>query len=190
MLTCYDYIIKEVAGKEVLDIGSCAEQGETVKTKTLFKALKQTAASVTGVDIESQDPEIVKGNAETVKLNKKFEVVVAGDVIEHLYNPGLFLDNMYNHLKENGALLLVTPNVKSIGYIPFRGNKYHTCWYCKNTLKYLVEQHGFKVEKIILGVRRRNNFVFDILRRLFANNLLLVCRKSNKNKELIQNENN
>lgn len=180
MQNCYDYILKEVVGKEILDIGSCAEQGETIKTKTLFNALKQTAAKVTGVDIESHDPEILKGNAETIKINKNFDIVVAGDVIEHLHNPGQFLDNMHEHLKDNGKILLVTPNVKSIGYLPFRGNKYHTCWYCKNTLKYLVEQHGFKVEKIIFGVRRNKNVISDILRRIFANNLLLVCRKVNK----------
>lgn len=177
MITSYDIILKMVRGKEVLDIGSCGDQGSETKSKTLYTRIKKYAASVQGVDIESNDEEILRANAETVKINKKFDVVVAGDVIEHLHNPGMFLDNMHSHLKDDGRILIVTPNVKAIGYYPFKGNDYHTCWYCKKTLRYLVEQHGFKVEKIIVGLRRPRPFPFNILRRLFANNLLFICKK-------------
>jgi len=100
------------------------------------------ARFVQGVDLESNgDDGILKGNAETIKLNRLFDIVTAGDVIEHLHNPGLFLKNMNKHLKLNGYIIIVTPNVKSIGYLPFKGNDYHTCWYCKKTLKYLDKRH-------------------------------------------------
>ena len=180
MKTCYDLILRYARDKEILDIGSCGNQGEEVKTKTLFSNLKKVAKSATGLDIESNTPEIIKGNAETIKLKKKFDLVTAGDVIEHIHNPGLFLDNMHAHLKENGLLLLVTPNTKSPAYLFFKGNAYHTCWYCQHTLKYLVEQHGFKVERIFIGLRRRKNFVHDLFRHCLANNLFFVCRKVEK----------
>jgi len=177
MKVCYDIILGYVNNKDVLDIGSCANQGEKVKSKTLYSSIKKAAKSVTGVDIESDTEEIIRGNAETIRLGREFDVVVAGDVIEHIYNAGLFLDNMHSHLRKDGLMLVVTPNAKSIGYLPFKGNQFHTCWYCKNTLKYLLEQHGFKVEKIIVGLRKRKNPFKDLLRHIFANNLLFVCRK-------------
>ena len=177
MKTCYDLMLKYAKDKDLLDIGSCGNQGEQVKTKTLFSNLKRVAKTATGLDIESNTPEIIKGNAEMIKLKKKFDLVTAGDVIEHLHNPGLFLDNMHRHLNENGLLLIVTPNAKSPAYLFFKGNEFHTCWYCKHTLKYLLEQHDFKVERMFIGLRRRKNFVYDFFRNYFANNLFFVCRK-------------
>lgn len=180
MKTAYQLILPYVKDKKVLDIGSCGNQGENQKSKTLFTLLKSQADHVTGVDLESNDPEIIQGNAETIQLKKKFDLVVAGDVIEHLHNPGLFLDNMYSHLEDNGLIILVTPNAKSIGYLPFKGNAFHTCWYCKHTLKYLVNQHGFKVERIWIGLRKKRGLLNNLFRHYFANNLLFVCRKVNK----------
>ncbi len=177
MRTCYDIILEYLKDKDILDIGSCANQGETTKTKTLFNLMKERGKSITGVDIEGDNKEIIKGNAETIELNKKFDVVIAGDVIEHIHNAGLFLDNMNQHLENNGLMIIVTPNVKSIGYLLFRPNIFHTCWYCKYTLKYLIEEHGFKVEKIIIALRRRKGPIYDFLKLLFLNNLLFICRK-------------
>lgn len=187
MKSCYDLVAEYVEGKNVLDVGSCANQGENIKTKTLFTLIKERASLVTGVDIESVGEDIVKGNAETIKLGRKFEVVVAGDIIEHLHNVGLFLDNMHEHLEDNGLLLIATPNAKSIGYLPFKGNDFHTSWYCKHTLKYIVEQHGFKVERVHIGFRKKKHPVKDFLRNYFANNLFFVCRKVNN--ESLQEEN-
>lgn len=177
MKTCYDIIAKYVQNKEVLDIGSCGNQGSSKKNYNLFSIIKEKAKSVTGVDIESNDPEIIQGNAETINLKKKFDIVTAGDVIEHLHNQGQFLDNMNKHLKDNGKIVIVTPNVKSPAYLLFKGNDYHTCWYCRHTLKYLIEKHGFKVEKIIVCLRKRRNPIYNLFRYLFANHLLFVCRK-------------
>jgi len=177
MNICYDIILKYTKGKDVLDIGSCAEQGKNIKPKTLYNLIKKNSNSVVGIDIESGTPEIIKANAETVKINKKFDLIVAGDVIEHLHNPGIFLDNMYQHLKNEGKMIIVTPNVKSIGYLPFKGNDYHTCWYCKNTLRYLVENHNFKVEKVIFGLRKKKNVINNFFRNIFANNIMFVCKK-------------
>lgn len=180
MAVCYDLMLNYVKDKDVLDIGSCGNQGEEVKTKTLYNLIKAKAKFIQGVDLESNTPEIIKDNAETINLARQFDVVTAGDVIEHIHNPGLFLDNMHRHLKKNGLLLVVTPNVKSFAYLFFRGNKYHTCWYCRHTLQYLVQSHGFKVEKIIVGLRRRRNLLYDPFRYVFANNIMFVCRKIEK----------
>jgi len=51
------------------------------------------------------------------KLNKKFNVIVAGEIIEHLENPGLFLDNIKNFLNDDGILIITTPNIFLLRYI-------------------------------------------------------------------------
>lgn len=177
MTVCYDVILEYVNNKKVLDIGSCANQGSKNKSKTLFNEIKKRARIVVGVDIEGDGVEIIQGNAEVISLKETFDIVIAGDVIEHLHNPGLFLDNMHRHLEKDGLIIVVTPNVRSIGHLLTKLNKYHTCWYCQGTLKYLVEQHNFKVERMIFGLRRRTNMVKDMAKYLIANHLCFICRK-------------
>jgi len=167
-----DIIFDYIKGKDVLDLGS------TTNKKQMFDIMKKLAKSVVGVDLrKSKDPQIIYGNAENVKINKKFDLVVAGEIIEHLNNAGVFLDNMGNHLRKGGRIIITTPNVKSPAYLLFKGNEEHTCWYCKYTLKELVQRHGFKVEKVKICVQKKKNFIVDLLRYYFANNLVFICRK-------------
>lgn len=44
-----------------------------------------------------------------LKVNKQFDNIYCGDVIEHLQYPAVAIQNMRNALKDNGKLYLVTP---------------------------------------------------------------------------------
>lgn len=52
---------------------------------------------------------------ERIFLGKKFNVIIAGDIIEHVYNTDLLLQKIYLALDKNGVLLLSTPNLVSLG---------------------------------------------------------------------------
>lgn len=62
-----------------------------------------------------------------------FDAIFAGEVIEHLYDPDHFLDEVYRVLKPNGIFVLTTPNLASIhnriallfGFQPFSMNPSH-----------------------------------------------------------------
>ncbi len=43
-----------------------------------------------------------------------FHAIYAGDIIEHLFDTSLFLNECYRCLKSNGILLLTTPNLASL----------------------------------------------------------------------------
>lgn len=43
--------------------------------------------------------------------NKEFNIVYAGELIEHLYNPDLFLSEANRILKDKGVLIITTPNL-------------------------------------------------------------------------------
>lgn len=168
-----EIILEYIKNKEVLDLGS------TTNKKDIFDAIKKLARNVIGVDIQkSDDPQIIEGNVENINLNKEFDVIIAGDIIEHLDNAGIFLDNMYHHLKDNGLLIITTPNAKSLAYLFFKANPQHTCWYCKHTLRQALERHKFKIKKIDFCVQKKKNVIYDFLRYLFANNLIGICKKN------------
>jgi 2-polyprenyl-3-methyl-5-hydroxy-6-metoxy-1,4-benzoquinol methylase len=49
------------------------------------------------------------------KYKESFDVVIAGDIIEHIFDTDKFLAGIYAVLKKGGILLLTTPNLASLG---------------------------------------------------------------------------
>lgn len=47
--------------------------------------------------------------------NNFFDIIIAGEIIEHIYDTDFFLEEIYRILKPGGKLLLSTPNVASLG---------------------------------------------------------------------------
>lgn len=93
-----------------------------------------------------------------VKIKDKFDFIVFSHVIEHLNNPGIALENIKKMLKTNGKLILLTPNSLSIrriiNYIfnrkleSYGGFETHMTCFNRETIKNLLEKHGFKTSKI------------------------------------------
>lgn len=52
---------------------------------------------------------------DTLFSQRSFDVVVAGDIIEHVFDTDLFLKKIYSVLDTRGVLLLTTPNLVSLG---------------------------------------------------------------------------
>jgi len=159
----FDIIKYYVKGKEVLDIGCVDHTLSNVRKPTwLHGLIADEAKHVLGVDVAKDEIDklkdkgydVIHGNFEEQNLGKEFQVIVAGNVIEHLYNVGHFLDNVKKHLKTDGVFLLTTDNCFGFRrwfYAFFRGrvpvNKTHTCYYDPETLTYLLTSKGFKVTK-------------------------------------------
>jgi SAM-dependent methyltransferase len=129
----------------------------------LHGRLREKFPSVSGIDISEENVAILRANgfdniyvqsAESFQIAEKFDTIVAGEVIEHLANPGLFLRRACAHLKPGGRLVLTTPNAFSLLFISYALFKYpktcenlqHTCWFCPQTMKELVGRYGFKIE--------------------------------------------
>jgi 2-polyprenyl-3-methyl-5-hydroxy-6-metoxy-1,4-benzoquinol methylase len=110
----YDFALKFVEGKSVLDIACGTGYGLGV--------LKSHARSVTGVDVDIEAVEQAKAECcenTTVVLgsglglpfpDESFDVVTTFETLEHLHDRGGFLSELKRVLKRNGTLILSTPN--------------------------------------------------------------------------------
>ena len=92
-------------------------------------------------------------DAESFDLGERFDVVWAGELIEHLSNPGGFLDLRQAPCAE-WTLVLTTPNGFAVSNFVYRlwgtvrVNLDHACWYCADTLGGLLDRHGFGIEEM------------------------------------------
>jgi len=80
-------------------------------------------------------------NLDSLAIEGKFEIVLAGSIIEHLSNPGKMLSGNSTFLRGEGVLIIVTLNVfglsQFIRVLLMRReavNRDHTCWFFFQTL--------------------------------------------------------
>lgn len=156
-----DTILDLVSGPDVLDVG-CA--GHTIRPgeRTWLHGRLRERFHVTGIDICSDNIERLKSlgfenlhvqSAEEFCLDQHFDTIVAGEVIEHVSNPGRFLRQSRAHLRADGRLVLSTPYVFSLMYAFYAHdhfpktcqNSEHTTWFCPATISELAKRHGFTV---------------------------------------------
>jgi len=158
------FFTNRVEGKKVLDIGVVQHDTNKVNNSTwLHRAIREHSSSILGIDIDKdgvhylnkEGYSVVCEDAETFSLDDKYQVVTAGDLIEHLSNPGMFLDRVKEHLSDDGVLLLSTPNpfwwrwvVKILKTGSAKPHIQHTCWFCEDTMRQLMERHGFYIDKV------------------------------------------
>lgn len=162
-----DFIKPYIVDKDVLDIGCVQHKLKHIENpQWLHRLICQSARSVLGVDIlpeavaylNANGYEAVCANVEDMDLGRRFDVIIAGELIEHLDNPGRFLQNARKHLRTDGRLILTTPNAFSLGNIllPLKNllgldysiNREHKAWYCRHTLRQLLEQNHYRVQEL------------------------------------------
>lgn len=169
--TCHQYLypdllqlLKKDNNKKVLDIGC----GNGFITRELLKDgfnTYGTDASELGINIAKRkypDRFFVQDINSSVLPNElshiNFDTVISTEVIEHLYNPRLFIKFCYEILKaEKGELIISTPYhgyLKNL--IIALTNKFdhhvnplwlggHIKFWSYDTLKKILEEEGFKV---------------------------------------------
>lgn len=164
------FAVSYCEGKDVLDLGCVQHNPENYKSKYwLHKALAKVANTLEGVDLYEDGVEYIKelgynvlvGNAESFDTGKKYDVIVAGDLIEHIEDLRGFLISCKSHLRPEGKLLISTPNPwywRNIIKVIIFGrvinvNKEHTLWMCPSVMGQLLARHDMKIEHWHYGSR-------------------------------------
>jgi len=175
-------------GKRVLDVGCVGQTVPPTHPLWLHKYIAEVATHVLGVDIavekvermQKQGYNAIVEDALTCDLGEKFDVIVAGQVIEHLDNPGIFLENMKKHLSKRGVLILSTDNAHGAMFVKDyllkrpNINPQHCVFFSRETMKTLLNRHGLEVVEFYYY-----DDAWKWLFRLFpqfASNFIIVCR--------------
>lgn len=130
------------------------------ESEFLLKSLAENAGDVVGVDIVEEEVEklrqhgyeVYAADAQRLDLDATFDKIVAGEVIEHLENPGQFLTRCKRHLNDGGEIVLTTPNPRRLQMLLWflldvdsPGNEEHTMWFDWFVMEELASRVGLEI---------------------------------------------
>jgi len=144
-------------GQKLLEVG-CASGDFLLKCK-------KRGMDVTGVEIDKVVARRAAGKGLTVLdmsfeaayqqlKDKKFDVIYMSHVFEHFQYPKTVLADARNLLNDNGKIVLIIPNIKSITHYLFKKDCMHLdvprhfYHYSPESIRYLAGMNGLAVEKI------------------------------------------
>jgi 2-polyprenyl-3-methyl-5-hydroxy-6-metoxy-1,4-benzoquinol methylase len=194
-----NFILEYVRGKAVLDIGVVQHDVAAYEHPAwIHRHVAREAAACVGLDyleegvkfLQAKGYDVVQANAEDFDLGRTFDVVVAGEIIEHLNNVGAFLTMVRRHLRPGGRLVITTPNPWFIGhgweclFSDPAENPEHTAWFSMGMLRELLRRHSFEVERALYGSGEDIPWLVPILpARLRHTSIWLVARRKPEGQE-------
>jgi SAM-dependent methyltransferase len=97
--------------------------------------------------------DMIVGNIEdkSFVLDKKYDVVYANNLLEHLYSPHQFLVTIKKYLNEDGRIIIGVPCIPKMVWLMhfrlFRGSlaDAHINFFTKDSLQKTIERAGFEV---------------------------------------------
>jgi 2-polyprenyl-3-methyl-5-hydroxy-6-metoxy-1,4-benzoquinol methylase len=188
------FFVKHSKGLKVLDLGSVDHFEDNWKSKFwLFKALADNAEHIVGLDyykegvdaLNKEGFNIVFGDAQNFDFQEIFDVVTAGDLIEHLPNLHGFISSISRALNDQGSLVISTPNPWCWKYALYHFlfgklkpvNREHISWFCPQTIENLFSRYGFEVVDYSYTSRRLYERLTPLPSRIKHTTLNVLLRK-------------
>jgi len=172
-----EYLQEKCRNRVVLDVGCAGHGGEMSRGDWLHLRIQDVAAECQGIDVDENAVkrvremglkvaqfDLLRGPqaAEELFGKMRFDIMVAGEVIEHLEEPLKLFQVASVLLKDSGSLIITTPNP----YAPHRVFAGNTRWVWENVdhlfyifpsgIVEMAERTGFRVnEWFTLGWQNR-----------------------------------
>jgi len=168
-----DFIKQACDRKKVLHLG-CTNfpftEDAIAKNMLLHSELVDIAAVLYGFDFDDEGLNILRSagsdhlfkadleNLEAVDLNETFDVIIAGEMIEHLTNPGRFLTGIQRFMNSETKLIITTVNAYcAMRFLIYglrgRGGRNepvhpdHVSYFSYSTIKLLIEKSGLEMRE-------------------------------------------
>lgn len=209
-----EYIKKTCRGKKVLHLG-CTNYPYTQvmldSDALLHLELEKVAATLYGFDFDQKGIDILSGlgvknlfradleKLDELDLNETFDVIIAGEIIEHLSNPGLFLKGIRRFMNDETILVVTTINAycamrffiygaRGRGGVNEPVHQDHVAYYSYKTLNLILERENLGLKEFVfydLGAEHRPfskwyyNFVNDVCVKIspqLSDGVIAVCK--------------
>src|SRR5262249_45608527 len=166
------YLSQLARGKNVLDVGVVEHFLEAYESpEWLHRHLAESAASCLGVDLLEMETRklaeagfnVIVADLTKEPLNQQFDLIVAGEVLEHVDAPGKFMRNCAAMLRPGGRLAITVPNpwyANAVLKSALRSHTFvdsadHVCWYDASTLVELGQRNGLRLLKFVgIAIRK------------------------------------
>lgn len=189
-----DFIKEAAKGKSVLHLG-CTNHPytkETIEDGSLLHAqLAPIANELFGFDYDREGLAALEEHGfgdlyfadleklDEVELGRTFDVIIAGEMIEHMTNPGLFLRGIRRFMHEGSSLVITTVNaycgmrfviygLRGKGGLNEPVHPDHVAYYSYKTLSLLLAKEDYEVSEFCfydLGVEHRpyNRKIYNLI---------------------------
>ncbi len=149
------YLKESLINKDVLDFG-CGPGGFILKAR-------EKAKSIFGIELETRlKPHYKENNLDVVEqigdlpVEKKFDVITAFHVIEHLKEPALILRELSKRLKTRGRIIIEIPSSSDVLLTLYRSKPFSefTYWSCHlflfnaSNISLLAKKSGMKLDYV------------------------------------------
>lgn len=220
ILTQKDTLLSELCrGKDVLNLGCVNHTLEAVQRPNWQHGkLAEVARSILGLDYEKEAVDSLSkqgynvryADAQSFDLREEFprgfQVIVASEIIEHLNNPGNFLDCSRKHLADDGILIITTPHAYGVAFFmeilifgEEKINDDHTMTFSRKNLTHLLKRNQLDVvdffwltqdtskihvhKTLALNILAKIFFWIQLifihtLNRGFSKEMIFVCKRS------------
>ena len=185
-----DLVLEVCKGKSVLHFGASDypyHKERFFNKHLLHYKLSKVTSYLLGVDNNVESVKFLNSHGLNnivvgdVVLNKydervyshKYDVVLLLDILEHLTNPGLALQNIKQFCDENTIILVSVPNVWSVFRLKnhFRKEEIvhpdHCFWPSKHTMEVLLKKSGFGIVNEFFALSGSSCEKHTLLGRLF-----------------------
>ncbi|AVQ13762.1 Methyltransferase domain protein [Leptospira santarosai] len=170
----YNFLRSKLMDKRLLDFG-CGAGG------FLLKALKETSISE-GIELELRLQEHYKEKGlkvwtnleKVINTNRKFDIITAFHVIEHLTDPRKTISQLASMLSDDGELIIEVPNSNDALLVLYESDAFskftywsqHLFLFNNDTLAKLIKQSGLKL-----------NWIKQVQRYSLSNHLYWLSKK-------------
>jgi SAM-dependent methyltransferase len=205
------FILQAAAGRSVLHLGcvgftDLAPDDRVRSAKQSLHSKLTASCEVIGVDYSTAVIEeyrrlgvfsnIIPGNVERLDdlpITKKFDVIIASDIIEHLSNPGRMLDGIKRFCRDDTKIIITTPNAFGAPNFfrfclgKFREGAEHVMSFNEYNLITLLSRAGYCIQELHWCFQPRSaeqhstlffrlaKMVFELFPR-FGGTLLIVAK--------------